>query len=136
MAEKIEVATDLLLTPVIISDRNGTNVGVAFLNANDIRIPARVSEIIDYMKSIDVDNCSYEALNHYNEMLEDKFCGLFGYDCRRSLFCILSPTNICNGKFVAILILEKVMEALSDDIKAKAAKRTEIISKYVTPQTE
>jgi hypothetical protein len=57
VAEKIEVVTDLSLTPVIISDRNGTNVGVAFLNANDIRIPARVTEIIDYMKSIDVDRC-------------------------------------------------------------------------------
>lgn len=135
MAEKIEVVTDLSLTPVIISDRNGTSVGVAFLNANDIRIPARVTEIIDYMKSIDVDRCDYETLHHYNEMLEDKFCGLFGYDCRQSLFCILSPTTICNGKFAAILILEKVMEALSDDIKAKAAKRAEIIGKYV-PQTK
>lgn len=131
MAEKIEVATDLRLTPVIISDRKGTSVGVAFLNTNDIRIPSRVTEIIDYMKTIDIDNCNYETLHHYNDMLEDKFCGLFGYDCRQSLFCILSPTTICNGKYAAILILEKVMEALSDEIKEKAAKRAEIIGKYV-----
>ena len=131
MAEKINVDVGDILTPVIITDKSGKKVGAAFLNAGDIRIPARITEIIDYMKKIDVDHCDYETLCKYNEMLEDKFCGLFGYDCRRSLFCILSPTTICDGKFAAILIVEKVMEALSEDIKKKAMKRAEIIGKYV-----
>lgn len=131
MAERIEINAGDVLTPVIITDRRGAKLGAAFLNANDIRIPARITEIINYMKSIDVDSCDYETLCQYNKMLEDKFCALFGYDCRRSLFPILSPTTLCGGKYAAVLIIEKVMEFLSDDIKRKAAERTEKINQYV-----
>lgn len=131
MAEKIEVEVGDVLTPVIITDKNGTRLGAAFINANDIRIPARITEIIDFMKTLDVDNCDYETLYKYNEMLEDKFCRLFGYDCRGSLFCILSPTTMCSGKYTAVLIVERIMEVLGEDIKKKAAKRAGAIGKYV-----
>lgn len=136
MAEVIEVNAGEFLTPVILKDANGFNVGAACINMKDIRIPARVTEIIEYMKTIDVDGCDYDTLLRYNEMLEDKFCRLFGYDCRESLFCILSPTTPCGKKYAAHLIIEKVMEALSDEIKQKAAARTEKIAQYVRPLTE
>lgn len=131
MAEKIEINAGDILTPIIITDKSGAKVGAAFINIKDIRIPARVSEVINYMKTMGVDNCDYETLCEYNKMLEDKICKLFGYDCRRSLFGILSPTNICNGKYVAVVIIEKIMECLSDEVKKKAADRTEKIAKYV-----
>lgn len=134
MAEKIEINAGDILTPIIITDKNGTKVGAAFINIKDIRIPARVTEVINYMKTMDIDSCDYDTLCKYNDMLEDKFCKLFGYDCRRSLFGILSPTNICNGKYVAVVIIEKVMACLSDEVKKKAADRTQKISKYVGSQ--
>ena len=133
MAEKIEVNVGDVLAPVVISDKNGTKVGAAFINTKDIRIPARITEIIEYMKSLDVDGADYDALLKFDKALEDKFCYLFGYDCRRSLFGVVSPTTPCGGKFAAILILEKVMECLSDDIKKKAAQRAEKINQYVKP---
>lgn len=136
MAENIEVNVGNILSPVIITDGSGTRVGAAFINMNDIRIPARVTEIIDYMKTLDVDGCDYDTLYQYNEMLEDKFCRLFGYDCRKSLFGIVSPTTLCGKKYAAVLIVEKVMETLSDEIKKKAAERTEKIAQYVRPLTE
>lgn len=133
MAEKIEVNVGDVLAPVIISDKNGTKVGAAFINTKDIRIPARITEIIEYMKSLDVDGADYDALLKFDKALEDKFCYLFGYDCRRSLFGVVSPTTPCGGKFAAVLIVEKVMECLSDDIKKKAAQRAEKINQYVKP---
>ena len=136
MTEKIEINAGDFLTPVILTDGSGTRIGAAFINMQDIRIPARVTEIIDYMKTIDVDGCDYDALYQYNEMLEDKFCRLFGYDCRKSLFGVLSPTTTCGKKYAAHIILEKVMDALSDEIKQKAAERTAKISQYVRPQAE
>ena len=136
MSEIIEVNDGELLTPVILTDSTGRRVGAAFINMQDIRIPARVTEIIDYMKSIDVDGCDNETLYRFNEMLEDKFCRLFGYDCRRSLFGIVSPTTLCGKKYAAVLIIEKVMECLSEDVKKKAAERAEKISQYVKPQKE
>ena len=80
---------------------------------------------------MDIDNCDYDTLCKYNDMLEDKFCKLFGYDCRRSLFGILGPTTVCNGKYVAVVIIEKIMELLSKEIKEKASSRTNKINKYV-----
>lgn len=133
MAEKIEVNVGDVLAPVVISDKNGTKVGAAFINTKDIRIPARITEIIEYMKSLDVDGADYDALLKFDKALEDKFCYLFGYDCRRSLFGVVSPTTPCGGKFAAVLIVEKVMECLSDDIKKKAAQRAEKINQYVKP---
>lgn len=136
MAENIEVNVGNILTPVIITDGSGTRVGAAFLNMNDIRIPARVTEVIDYMKSLDVDGSDYDTLYRFDEMLQDKFCRLFGYDCRASLFGIVSPTTLCGGKYAAVLVIEKVMECLSDDIKKKAAQRAEKIAQYTGQQTE
>ena len=133
MAEKIEVNVGDVLAPVVISDKNGTKVGSAFINTKDIRIPARITEIIEYMKTLDVDGADYDSLLKFDKALEDKFCYLFGYDCRRSLFGVVSPTTPCGGKFAAILILEKVMECLSDEVKKKAAQRTEKINQYVKP---
>lgn len=131
MAEKVEINAGDVLTPIIITDKSGAKVGAAFINIKDIRIPARVTEVINFMQTMDVDNCDYDTLCKYNDMLEDKFCKLFGYDCRRSLFGILGPTTICNGKYVAVVIIEKIMALLSKEIKEKAANRTDKINKYV-----
>ena len=131
MAEKVEINAGDVLTPIIITDKSGTKVGAAFINVKDIRIPARVSEVINFMQTMDIDNCDYDTLCKYNDMLEDKFCKLFGYDCRRSLFGILGPTTVCNGKYVAVVIIEKIMELLSKEIKEKASSRTNKINKYV-----
>lgn len=136
MADNIEVNVGNVLTPVVIADKNGTKVGAALINTNDIRFPARITDILNYMNSIDVDSADYDAMLKLDKALEDKFCYLFGYDCRRSLFGIVSPTTPCGGKFAAVLILEKVMECLSDDIKKKAAQRTEKIDRYVKPYQE
>ena len=133
MAENIEVNVGNVLTPVVIADKNGTKVGAAFINTNDIRVPVRITDILNYMKSIDVDSAEYDALLKFDKALEDKFCYLFGYDCRRSLFGIVSPTTPCGGKFAAVLILEKVMECLSNEVKKKAAERMEKINQYVQP---
>ena len=136
MVEKIEVNVGDVLTPVVITDGSGTKVGAAFINAGDIRIPARITEIIEYMKSIDVDDADYDTLLKFDKVLVDKFCYLVGYDCRRSLFGIVSPTTRCGGKFAAHLIVEKVMECISDEVKKKAAERTEKINQYVQPYTK
>lgn len=133
MAENIEVNVGNVLTPVVITDGSGTKVGAAFINVNDIRVPARITDILAYMQTLDVDNADYDTLLKFDRLLEDKFCQLFGYDCRRSLFGIVSPTTNCGGKFAAHLILEKVMECLSEEIKKKAAERTARIDRYVTP---
>lgn len=130
MNEKIEVSTDNILTPVVLVDGDGEKLGAAFLNLNDVRIPARVTAILNYMKSIDVDSADYDTLLKFDKALEDKFCSLFGYDCRRSLFGIVSPTTPCGGKFAAVLILEKVMECLSEEVKKKAEKIEEYVKKY------
>lgn len=131
MNKEINVSAGSILTPVIITDGSGTKVGAAFINTKDIRIPSRITEIIEYMKSLDVDGADYDSLLKFDKALEDKFCYLFGYDCRRSLFGVVSPTTPCGGKFAAVLIVEKVMECLSDEVKKKAAQRTEKINQYV-----
>lgn len=120
MAEDINISVDVTLTPIVVSDRHGTKVGAAFINLDDVRIPARITEIIEFAKTVDIENCEYEVLHNFSEMMEDKFCKLFGYDCRRSLFGILSPVTSCGGKYFYIMVIDQIMNSISAEIKANA----------------
>lgn len=130
MADEIQIGVDITLTPIAISDHSGTKIGAAFINLQDVRIPARITEIIDFAKTIDIDNCDFETLRNFSDMMEDKFCKLFGYDCRRSLFGIISPVARCGNKFLYVLIVEQIMDKITAEIKEKAQKRDANIKKY------
>lgn len=130
MAEKIELNAGDILTPIVIKDKRGTTVGSALINLTDIRIPARVAEVLDYMKSIPVDGADYDALLEFDAMLQDKICRVFGYDCSKSLFGILSPTSRCGGKYMAVLIVQKILDAVPKETKEKAAVRMEKIARH------
>ena len=130
MAEKIRITADVELTPIVVSNKIGTKVGAAFINLDDVRIPSRITEIIEYAKTIVVESCDSETLVSFCDMLEDKFCKLFGYDCRRSLFGILSPVDLCGGKYYYIMIIEAITAKISEEVKANAQKRADKIAKY------
>lgn len=130
MADKIELNAGDILTPVVIRDKHGKVVGAAYINLNDIRVPARVSEILDYMKTIDVDNADYEELLSFDAMLQDKTNRLFGYDCSNSLFGVVSPTSRVGGNYMMVLIIQAIMDSVSEETKKKAAARMDKIQKY------
>lgn len=130
MAEKIQITADVALTPIVVSDRSGNKVGAAYIHLEDVRIPGRITEIIEFAKTVDVESCDYETLRSFSEMMEDKFCKLFGYDCRRSLFGILSPVTRCGKKYYYVLVIETIMDKISEEVKANAQKRADKITKY------
>ena len=130
MADKIEVNAGDILTPIVIRDKNRKTIGAAYINLTDIRIPARVQEIIDYMKTIDVDNAGYDALLSFDTMLQDKVNRLFGYDCSSTLFGVVSPTSRVGGTYMVVLLIQAVMEAISEETKKKASERMDRISQY------
>lgn len=128
MAEKIQITADVELTPIVVSNKIGIKVGAAFINLEDVRIPARIKEIIEFAKTVDVENADIETKAAFCDMMEDKFCKLFGYDCRRSLFGILSPADRCGGKYFYIMVIDQIMDSISAEIKANAWGKK--ISKY------
>lgn len=130
MAEKIQITADVELTPIVVSNKIGIKVGAAFINLEDVRIPARITEIIEFAKTADVESCDIDTKATVCDMMEDKFCKLFGYDCRRSLFGMLSPVDRCGSKYYYIMIIDTIMEKISEEIKANAQKRADKIAKY------
>lgn len=131
MAEKIELNVGDVLTPIVIKDKQGTVVGAAKINLKDIRIPARVADVLKYMETIDVDGADYDALLEFDSMVQDKINHLFGYDCSKSLFGIFSPTSRCGGKYMAVIIVQKILDSISEEIRKKGAKRTAKVHKHV-----
>lgn len=130
MADKIELNAGDILTPIVIRDNTRKVIGAAYINLTDIRIPARVTEILDYMKTIDVDHASYEELLSFDTMLQDKVNRLFGYDCSASLFGVVSPTSRVGGKYMMVALIQAIMDATSEETKKKAADRMDKINHY------
>jgi hypothetical protein len=63
--------------------------------------------------------------------LMDKFSYVLGYDCRETLFSVLSPTTICeDGSMFAIAILNKISEEFSENVKQRAEARAKAMQKY------
>lgn len=131
MAEKITLNVGDALTVLEITDSTGTVLGTAKLNLFDIRMAARIGEIAEFFKQYKYEGFGSEQLMVLDAALEDKFCYLLGYDCRRSLFGVLSPTTILpDGEMFTMRIIRTISESFSAQVKTRAQERAKLVAQY------
>lgn len=127
MAENISLNVDKLLTRVELKTDDGSVVGYAYANFENPRIILRAKEFADYFSKYD----GAKTVAELDADMADKFCYLFGYDCRATLFGVLSPSDRMGGKSVALCLIEALELAFSEADTRRANKRQERIAKHL-----
>lgn len=131
MENKIEMNVGEALTPIEIKDSDGTVLGTAKINLFDIRLVARIREIGDFFRNYKLDGTDPGAMAKLDEALTDKFCFMLGYDCRATLFGVLSPTTILpDGEMLAMKITQEITKRFSAEVKERAEARAKLIAGY------
>lgn len=131
MAKNIEMNVGNALTKIEFKDEDGIVLGFLKINLMDARLVGKLSDCAEFFKNYKFDGSDMEKLVAIDRDLMDKFCYVLGYDCRETLFGILSPTTIFeDGSMFAISILNKISEVFSAEVKERAAARAKAMQKY------
>lgn len=131
MGKSIEMNVGKALTKIEFKDEDGIVVGFMKINLTDVRLVGKLNDCAAFFKSYHFEGSDIEKLTAIDRDLMDKFCYLLGYDCRDTLFGVLSPTTIFeDGSMFAISILNKVSEVFSTEVKQRAEARKKAMEKY------
>lgn len=131
MGKNIEMSVGSALTRINFKDEDGIVVGFLKINLTDVRLVGKLHECAEFFQKYKFDGTSVEELVRVDQDIAEKFCYVLGYDCRETLFGVLSPTTIMgNGEMFAISVVGKIGEVFSAEIKEKAAARAEAMRKY------
>lgn len=131
MGKNIEMSVGGALTRIEFKDEDGIVLGFLKINLTDVRLVAKLNECAEFFRNYKFDGTGVEKMVSIDRDLAEKFCYVLGYDCRETLFGVLSPTTIMeNGEMFAISVLGKISEVFSTEVKQKAAARAEAMRKY------
>lgn len=131
MGKNIEMNVGNALTKIEFKDEDGIVLGFLKINLTDVRLVNKLNDCAAFFKNYKFDGTDVEKLTAIDRDLMDKFCYVLGYDCRETLFGILSPTTIFeDGSMFAIAILNKISDVFSAEVKQRAEARVKAMQKY------
>lgn len=135
MANNIEMRVGSALTKIELMDEDGIVIGFLKINLTDVRLVNKLNDIAKYFSEYRMEggDTNLEKMAKLDRDLVDKFSYLLGYNCEETLFGVFSPTTIFDdGSMFAFVILNKISEVFSTEIKQKAAARAAAIAKYTS----
>ena len=131
MGKNIEMNVGSALTRIDFKDEDGIVLGFLKINLTDVRLIGKLNDCAAFFKNYKFEGTGVERLAAIDRDLMDKFCFVLGYDCRETLFGVLSPTTIFeDGNMFAISILHKISEVFSAEVKQRAEARAKAMQKY------
>lgn len=111
------------------------------LNPMDINIPARAEEVAEFFEhlneTIQKISSNKEAAE-LNKTIEDKINYLLGYEASKDLFKepITATTFFANGQMFAVIVLDKVVDAIKPEIEKRKKKMQAAVDKYTEKYTK
>lgn len=131
MGKNIAMNVGNALTKIEFKDEDGIVLGFLKINLMDVRLVGKLNDCAKFFNSYQFDGSDVEKLAALDRDLMDKFCYVLGYDCRETLFGVLSPTTIFeDGSMFALAVLNKISEVFSQEVKERAAARALAMRKY------
>ena len=131
MGKNIALNVGNALTRIEFKDEDGIVLGFLKINLTDIRLVNKLNECAEFFKNYNFEGTDVEKLISLDRDLMDKFCYVLGYDCRETLFGVLTPTTIMeDGTMFAVSVLNRISEVFSSEIKQRAEARANYIQKY------
>lgn len=126
MAENVALNVGKLLTRVELKADDGSVVGYAYANFENPRVLMRAKEFSEYFGKYD----GAKSVSELDADMVDKFCYLFGYDCRATLFGIISPTDRLDGESVALRLIREIQKCFTAAQEKRAADRAAVIARH------
>lgn len=105
------------------------------LNPTDINVAARAEEVSDFFNHLDVtlkNLASNKDAAELNKTIEDKINYLLGYEASKDLFRepITATTFFGNGQMFALIVLDKIVDAIKPEIEKRRKKMQAAVNKY------
>lgn len=116
------------------TDDDGEVVASYRINPADVGLARRCDEISEFFENLGKNAPSkptYADLCRLNDEIEDKICYLLGYDAKKQLFGFISAVSIMpDGHLFAVMVIEDILQAISPQVKQRAASMKRAIEKH------
>lgn len=117
------------------SDEDGEVLSSFKMNPADIKVAVRseeVSKYLDERKAALSGRMTMADMAEFNDELEEKICYVLGYDARSELFKapLTATTILPSGDLFAVLVMEKIVEAVKPEIEKRRANMEKAAAKY------
>ena len=120
---------------ILYRDGDGEIIASVKINPADNRLPSRLRDFALKAKQkakTGGSGESVDALGQCDDAIADLFCELVGYDCRKTLFGIVSPTTVLNdGRLFAACVLEDIKAVAKPELERAARARRTAIEKHL-----
>ena len=123
-----------VMRKILYRDGDGEIIAFVKINPADNRLPSRLRDfaVKAKQKAKTVGGESVDALGQCDDAISDLFCELLGYDCRKTLFGIVSPTTVLDdGRLFAACVLEDIKSVAKPELEKAARARRAAIEKHL-----
>lgn len=102
------------------------------INPMDVKLAARALEIGDYFQSLKEKPVeSVQELEKLNNEMEEKISYVLGYDAAEIFGNVTATTVFPDGQVFAIIVVEKIIEAVQPALQERKVKLAETTEKYL-----
>lgn len=123
-----------VMRKILYRDGDGEIIAFVKINPADNRLPSRLRDfaVKAKQKAKTAGSESIDALGQCDDAISDLFCELLGYDCRKTLFGIVSPTTVLDdGRLFAACVLEDIKSVAKPELEKAARARRAAIEKHL-----
>ena len=123
-----------VMRKILYRDGDGEIIASVKINPADNRLPSRLRDfaVKAKQKAKTAGSESIDALGQCDDAIADLFCELLGYDCRKTLFGIVSPTTVLDdGRLFAACVLEDIKSVARPELEKTARARRAAIEKHL-----
>lgn len=139
MAKNNAVVISSGLIPFSFADQDGTVLSSFKLNPSDVKLAVRCEEISKYFADrADSVGGGLADMAAYDEEITQKLLYLIGSGSKETLFVppMTATTILPDGNIFAVVILEKIIEAVAPEIQKRAKKMQTAVSKHTAKYTK
>lgn len=117
------------------TDDDGEVFAKVKVRPSDPRLIGRCKNIAEFFTDLSKQpamNNSVEGAEKYEQIVADKFCEFFGYDCRESLFGMVAATDVMSdGRIFANHVLDAIVRNIGPEVeKRRRANIEKYTAKY------
>lgn len=120
-----------VMTRFEIRDSEGNLIGEFRANLQDEKLISRICEFRDTFTNYKTESKGFERRQEVDAAAQGAFCRLLGYDCRSSLFSVLTPsTRLESGEIFASVIMKTLSDAFVENAKSKLKASIEAMRRH------
>lgn len=120
-----------VMTRFEIRDAEENMIGTFRANLQDEKLIGRICEFRDTFVSYKTETKGFKRRQELDAAAQEAFCRLLGYDCRPTLFSVLTPsTRLESGEIFASVIMKALSDAFVENAKSKLKASVEAMRRH------